>query len=320
MSSPGPGTLYFHSPCFDGITSAVIAAEFLQRHRGWLGVDVKAVSYDLKDRWLAGALARPAAVVDFLYHPSAVFWADHHQTTFLDAATRRDFEQRRSVDLIYDERARSCAGLLQETFAAAGHHNPKHVELVAWANTIDAAQYTSVEDTVIPNTPALRMNASLISATAEYCEHLVQELRKRSLQDVASLPAVRERADATERLLRDGLHRVRDHIRLEADDIVVFDVSGAGAIISRYAPYFFFPGARYSVGVVRGETWAKVTAMRNPWREFPSVALGRIAARYGGGGHARVASVFLPADRVHQASSIQRSIVADIRTQTTSPA
>lgn len=52
-----------------------------------------------------------------------------------------------------------------------------------------------------------------------------------------------------------------------------------------------FPHARYSIGYVRLEGDGKITAMRNPWIDFESVALGDIFARFGGGGHQRVASL-----------------------------
>lgn len=196
MSDSGPGTLYFHSPCFDGIVSAVLAVEFLERHRQWLGVDVKAVNYDDKVRFLNTALSRPAAVVDFLYHPDAVFWADHHQTAFLTRELREDFETRPQTDFIYNDEALSCAGLLHDHFAGRfGLRASRYTELARWADKIDAATYDSVEEAIRPTSPALRLGASLTGAPSEYCEALVAELRKRDIAEVAELPAVRDRAD-----------------------------------------------------------------------------------------------------------------------------
>jgi len=57
----------------------------------------------------------------------------------------------------------------------------------------------------------------------------------------------------------------------------------------------------------------KITAMRNPWREFRSVRLGNIFQKYGGGGHDRVASLLLPYERVDDAKILLHRIVADIR-------
>lgn len=314
MSDSGPGTLYFHSPCFDGIVSAVIAADFLERRRGWPGIDVKAVNYEARSRWLKTALQRPAAIVDFLYHPAADFWADHHPTAFLTIEARQHFEARRSADCIYDERSPSCAGLLHNHLARAfDFRDSRLTELIAWADKIDAARYDSVEDAIRPRSPVLRLNASLISAPAEYCEGLVAELRKRHSLEVADLPAVRARADRIAASIDEGLQRFKAAAHLEDDDIVVFDVDVTGTVVSRYAPYLFFPHARYSVGIIRGTDWTKITAMRNPWREFPSAPLGQIAAGLGGGGHHRVGSLLLTPQRAKSAASLRAAFVDAIR-------
>jgi hypothetical protein len=73
--------LYFHSPCFDGIASAVLAWDFLEERSGWRTPALHPVNYDVRQTWLEKLLDRPAAVVDFLYHPDVEFWADHHLTS-----------------------------------------------------------------------------------------------------------------------------------------------------------------------------------------------------------------------------------------------
>ena len=97
------------------------------------------------------------------------------------------------------------------------------------------------------------------------------------------------------------------------DGIVVFDVDSSGVIVNRYAPYFFFPDARYSAGIVRSARGATITAMRNPWREFPSVFLGRIFEKFGGGGHQRVGALLLAGDRVKEADFILEQILKETR-------
>jgi hypothetical protein len=60
--------LYFHAPCFDGIVSAVLLHDILSRHERH-NIALHPVNYHLNATWVANALNRPAAVVDFLYHP-----------------------------------------------------------------------------------------------------------------------------------------------------------------------------------------------------------------------------------------------------------
>src|SRR5437867_9299784 len=77
------GTLYLHFPCFDGLVSAVLASDFLEQN-GWkFNRRFCPVNYHLRPTWISSHLRPPCAVVDFLYHSDAQFWADHHSTTFL---------------------------------------------------------------------------------------------------------------------------------------------------------------------------------------------------------------------------------------------
>lgn len=309
------GHLYFHSPCFDGIVSAVLAWDFLETRQGWTHPTLHSVNYDLRESWLSSTLERPCAIVDFLYHPQAEFWADHHLTTFLDEETRRDFEGRRSPTLVYDDRAGSCAGLLwghlDRTF---GYRNPRYTEMVEWAEEIDSARYESVREAIFSPAPALRVNLGLALGDREgYCEGLVRALRNGTLDQVADLPEVQARFECAQSLIQTGLDRFAKTAQLESDGIVVFDVDGRGAIISRYAPYYFFPDARYSAGIVRREGEATITVMRNPWREFPSVFLGRICEKLGGGGHQRVGAVVLRGEQVSEARSLLDRLLLEIR-------
>jgi hypothetical protein len=315
------GSLYFHSPCFDGIASAVLAWEFLEERSGWQAPVLRPVNYDVRQTWLEKPLDRPAAVVDFLYHPDVEFWADHHLTTFLTDVARSDFERRKEPRLMYEQRADSCAGVLWRRLASDfGHRNARYAELVEWAEKTDSASYASVEEAITSTAPALRLSLGFaLGQTEGYVETLVRELRGRPLEEVADLPEPRARFARARDLIQAGLDRFKRGARLEHDGIVVFDVDGRDAIVSRYAPYYFFPEARYSAGVVRWEGGATVTAMRNPWREFQSVPLGRIAETLGGGGHQRVGAIMLHSDRVADAPSVLARLVEAIRDSEKNP-
>src|ERR1700686_3869824 len=68
-------TLYFHYPCFDGLVSGVLACEFLEKRKDWNIGELHPVDYTMRDTWLASELRTPCAIVDFLYHSRAEFWA-----------------------------------------------------------------------------------------------------------------------------------------------------------------------------------------------------------------------------------------------------
>jgi nanoRNase/pAp phosphatase (c-di-AMP/oligoRNAs hydrolase) len=162
--------------------------------------------------------------------------------------------------------------------------------------------------------PALKVNLSLSGEDGtEYCTTLLKLLKSETLEYVADLPEVRERSAHAESLIREGMRRFVTNSKLEPDGIVVYVVDSTDVIISRYAPYYIFPEARYSVGLVISPDGASIRAMRNPWREFPSLPLGEIFSRFGGGGHQRVGALRLPTERMAEARAILDRILFEIR-------
>ncbi len=309
------GNLYFHSPCFDGIVSAVVTWDFLESKFDWTDVRLHAVNYEIKNHWLSSELQKPSAVVDFLYHPQTDFWADHHVTSFLTKSAREDFQHRHGKTLVYDDRAGSCAALLWAHLAAAfGHRNSRYAEMVQWAQKTDSAAYESVNEAIFPSSPALRISLSLVLGNQDdYSEKLTQALRVQSLEAVADSPEVVRRFDRIQASTKEGLDRFKQAARIDHDGIVVFDVGTEGTFVSRYAPYYFFREARYSAGIMRWPGGAKITAMRNPWREFESVPLGEICAKLGGGGHRRVGSIALYGERITDANRLLNQLLSEIR-------
>ena len=311
-------TLYFHYPCFDGLVSSVLASELLAKEKRWNAIRFSPVSYDDRKNWSSRRLEPPFAIVDFLYHPKACFWADHHITTFASEQLKSRFGQHHDESrMLFDAQALSCASLLWGRFAR--FLDARYSEMVFWADKIDSAKYASVQEALFGDTPALRINASLmLKSDLEYCRLLIQELRSKKLSRVAALPNVQERYEEVRCRREAGLKRMRERVRFEDGDIVTFDISAAeNEVVSRYAPYYFFEQARYSVGVVRLDDKIRITAMRNPWLNFESIPLGKIFNRFGGGGHQRVASVILPVEESERVPEIVEEVKLEIRNQPT---
>jgi len=306
--------LYFHSPCFDGVTAAVLCWDFFEQRDEARAVRLHPVAYDIRDRWLATPLPAHAAVVDFLFHPAAGFWADHHATTFLIDALRTQVDTARSPRWVYDPSAPSCATLLRRHLKKHfGYHNDRYDTLVDWAGKIDSASYRSVKEALLAPTAALQISLSLTGADPAFCIRLVRQLKRHSMSRVAGSPMVQRRVRKAKASLKEGLRRLARTVRLMDGEIVVFDVDAGDAPVNRYAPYYFYPRARYSVGALRLGDAVKITAMRNPWRHFESVPIGSILSRYGGGGHQRVGSVLLTKGARRRAPEVLRQLVAEIR-------
>jgi len=293
-----PVHLYFHSPCFDGLVSAVLLSDYLRtsaNHR----IELHPVNYHLNDTWEGLQLLQPAAIVDFQYHPDASIWFDHHATPFLTPKFEAHYRQRREPMLVFDRTSPSCSLLIWN------QHLPMtgdHYEKVLAADLIDSARYESPQQAVFDESPPFLINATLaIGETDEYTKFLVGELLARGLEATSGLAVVRDRFREFRRLRDLGQQlftptedlRTHDGYTLTDDDILLFAIDDSGGIVSRYAPFTVAPDARYSLGAIRSGDRVKITAMRNPWRQFESVPLGDIFKTFGGGGHQRVASTRL---------------------------
>jgi hypothetical protein len=309
------GHLYFHCPCFDGIVSAVLVSDFFSAKYGLRDIALHGVNYHLRGQWIETSLAQPSIVVDFLYHPAATFWADHHSTTFLTPQLQSDFERRADAMHVFDAARKSCARLLWNHLDSAfAYQNARFEELVRWADKTDSADYESPSEAISGDAPALQIVRGLGMGDDEnHCRQLIRLLRRRSLTEAADVPAVRERYQRSVEQTHAGLQRIARAIVLDDDGIALFDVDGRGVNINRYAPFHFFPDARYSLGIIRSDEGAKITAMRNPWKDFPSVALGNIFEKVGGGGHQRVGSVVLRSEQVGASDEIQQRLLAEIK-------
>jgi hypothetical protein len=312
-------TLYFHYPCFDGLVSAVLAWEFLETHENWHVSEFVPANYKLRSRWLKDKLKKPCVIVDFLYHPRADFWADHHQTSMLTEKVEADFQKRRGkTPLFFDDRAPSCATLLFRHLKRFLVHKPHFREMVYWAEKIDSAAYASVEEAILGDSPALRVSRSLLLEEEAngpgYAYYLLEQMRAHDLSYVAGLHEVAQREKQARRTLQRGLKKAKATTRIEPGDIVIMDVRKSNnQMISRYAPYHVAPHARYSIGIVRSPDSIGITAMRNPWRDFKSVALGRVFEKFGGGGHQRVGAVRLSPDQGKVVENVVESLLSKMQ-------
>ena len=303
------GTVYFHSRCFDGVVSSVIAADFLEKHAGWSAFDFRAVDYSLGKRWTSERLPEHSAVVDFLFHPGAEFWADHHPTTFLHGAP--EGESHAKPWRYFDGTAPSCARLLLDALPAAFQRTARHEELASWADRTDAARYSSVEEALFSSEPAMLVHAALgVRAGHELAPTLIHSLREQALAQVACRPEVQALAREARERLDGAVAQIRSALQRLPGEVALIDVSDLpDAPGARYAPYVVWPSARYSVMVARSERGAKITAMRNPWRDFKSVHLGHLMADFGGGGHERVGALELPPEHVGRVEGVVQTIL-----------
>ena len=287
--------LLFHAPCFDGLVSAVFAADLLERPGRHLSFHP--VGYGVKDRWLGSAPApSPFGVVDFLYHPAADFWVDHHRTAFLTEEARESYESRRAQGdrVLYDKEAPSCAALMWRQLPLPRRDRQRE-ELAKATVKTDSARYESPREAVFGNAPPLVINRSLHGASDALVLELLALLREHPLREVAKHPAVVARAADVDEAAQRALGVVERRIRM-IGTTAYLEWNASDGPLNRYLPYLVCRDAAHSVVITHmGDGLSKLTAMRNPWLEPSSADIGVLVEALGGGGHRRVGSAFMRA-------------------------
>ncbi len=314
--------IFFHDACFDGTTSAAVFAAFYRdvvdpsarvlpvgmAHRD--GNPFDGVPLDADDH----------ACVDFRFcaDPKMRWWFDHHATAFQPPALRDVFERDKQATWFFDPAAPSCAGYMAKMLAAGWDWKPPpHLaEAIAWADTIDAARFTSAEAATSLTNPAQRLAAWLAHGrtpadTARY----VDWLSRASLAEVAARPDVAPTIREVEQDRARDLEAMQD-LGVWHGDVVVFDrLAELGARNPGFLGYLLYPACQYTVSGTRSETAIRISVGVNPWSGLPRRHdIGAMCARHGGGGHAVVGGVTLRTDELPRARATLAAMVSELTT------
>lgn len=281
-------TIYYHRD-FDGMCAGAILARIL-RDRGESDVALRHVNYDQRREWENFAEGERFAIVDFHYHPRADYWFDHHPTTFLSDELRAAYEP--SERHRWDENSPSCPPMiLSHAKEHWGYEAPKRFdEMAVWSDIVDAAQFTSVEQAIFGDDPALRLMRSLtVAPTPDWVDELAGALVDKSLTEVANRGDVEKAHQRASRNRDRALEQFPPTVEWKKDGVIFYDASSNKIRRERFAPFYHHPEVVYSVGVIPTRSGFHVTCGENPWNkpERP-VHVGEMMERYGGGGHRAV--------------------------------
>jgi hypothetical protein len=285
--------VFFHRD-FDGICSAAVFLASVSRTGAVSGheVELVPVDYDVKPTWAGTVLPKQSAIVDFLYHPAAEWWFDHHPSTFVKAEWEASFKP--DDRHVWNTRYKSCPGLILDSLrdeVLRANLKARFREHVIWSDIIDSAQYSSPTQVVEAVEPALRVNLSLaVDGDPRYFVFLVMCLEQRPLDEVARLEEVSRRykkAMSWQKLALAYMKKVAE----VGEGVAFFDLRNHGEMFHRYAPYYFWPDIKFAVAVYSNGQGFRVTVSSNPWEDYDGPDLATLCEQYGGGGHRRVAAV-----------------------------
>lgn len=313
--------VFFHDRCFDGTASTALFGRFYRdviapgagiapvgmRHRD--GDPFAGVRFDADDH----------ACVDFRYTPAPQlqWWFDHHRTAFQPPTLRAIYDERRSPTQWFDPDAASCCGLIGRVLHDAHGWTPPPnlVELVRWADIIDAAAFASAEDATSMASPASRLAVFLAAAgdDAAVLRYIAALIDGASLAELDAEPWI---AGVTAPLIerRERMTGALGRLGQVVDELVVFDLLDHPELPTPgFAGYALFPKAVYTVAATRAHGVIKVGVGYNPWCGVPRRHdVGDLCERHGGGGHATVGGVTLEADETDRARATMAAMVREL--------
>jgi hypothetical protein len=309
-----------HAHCFDGAASASLFARYYRER-----VDATAEIVFAGKAHARGPVFDAAdfdaddhAVVDFRYSadPRLNWWFDHHLSAFQSEGDEASFRERPPDHFFYDPQARSCTKFLADALTRTyGWDSARYAELIGWADLIDGAQFESAKQATALAQPALQLMTFVEhNNDAVRVRWLIESLSTRPLTEIAAEPAV-QRMLATVRTDQTRAEQIlRARVHLE-HGVASFDVGDEGIDgYNKFLPYLIAPEACYVVAVSASAIRTKVSVGMNPWH--PPVVLtnlARLCERYGGGGHAVVGAVTLPAGALPEARRIAAEIAEQLR-------
>ena len=311
----------YHGHCFDGMSSAAVLTHVLRRVEGselafqYRGLDHQPGGSHVPEKILSGAIN---AVVDFRYTTSdrLTWFFDHHVSGIVGEGERAHFEADRSGRKFFDPSYGSCCKLIADIAESRLALDLTPLRgLIAWADVIDAARFSSAQQAVELKDPALQlMTVVETHGDDAFLAPRIQQLASGTpLDDIATAASVQQLFAPLEAEHRKNCDAIAERAKL-LDGVVFFDLVGSGQDrYNKFIPYWLFPESRYCVAVTAGPSRAKVSVGSNPWAPVPRTHnIADICARYGGGGHPVVGAISLAANQIERAREIAREIVAEL--------
>jgi hypothetical protein len=296
--------VYFHKD-FDGFVAAALFLRINDETQlvGADGYSLHSVDYNIKTSWLKTELPKPNIVIDFLFHPKAQWWFDHHVTTFLNEKHKLKYSN--TEKQFWDIKSPSCAALIRDNLQShcslflSGDDYSKIMnnfsEWIYWSDIIDNAKFESPAQVVELKHPCLQINETLTGDIEdEYIRHLVTAAKMYLPEEVAGSYMVKTKIDNALKSQDKYLHIFKNGYKILPNEIVFFDYVKNDMPFQRYMTYYYEPGAYYSIGLYKRDGKYSISIGKNPWLDIPSKNIGEICRKFGGGGRINVGSFAVP--------------------------
>jgi hypothetical protein len=290
--------IYFHDD-FDGRASAAVMLDFL-RSRGDDILHYVPMDFDIQEQYLKDDFftvhkffrgkRNPAVVVDFLYHPKAAFWFDHHTTAFKRDDWKKKFHKSKFYQW-HPDYFSCCHATVDALKKDFGYRPPAHIrELAKWLDVIDGARFASAKQTILKKEPALQIDAFVVgSLKPGGNKKFIASLTERPLQAIVKDRVIQESVQKFRHETKIGLAYYKRRLKIYGA-IAVIELPPGKFNSLRFASFYFHPELSYVVSVrkMKRSGLFKLGLGVNPWRRKKNkVHIGEFLQTHfpGAGGH-----------------------------------
>jgi hypothetical protein len=215
------------------------------------------VSYDVLPKWekenyFSGLTKKgiKIAITDFMFHPAADIWFDHHNAPFKKEEWQKEFKE--APFKRWQPEYKSCTHqVLDACVRELKYKAPRHIkELMKWADIIDGAGYKSARQALTLTIPAIGLTRAIgaLESTGKPLVGIVRALQSGGIAEAADLPSVHRITEQLKKGQEEVAKFYKTNTRVEDDGrIALIDESEIYGRQQRYYPYYFFPKSFYGV-------------------------------------------------------------------------
>ncbi len=287
----------YHHDDLDGVTTGAVLLYFLkQRGDDIIGFHPVDYAPGVKEGWAEYSFQTPFIIVDFLYHPRADWWLDHHGSSFIKPEWQNAFVPDAQHE--FDPAAKSCCGqVLRFLTRQYGAVFPDYLKtLAAEVDINDSGSESTIKDAIGINTPARKISCIIAQylngneaaeVRAEFTGNLIQRLAAEDAAIVTADPMFAKTLQGYEKSLQHTIEAVKAQATLQGVVVKTELDSDAGFVSLNHIPFYVFPTAAYQVTLFRREVYIiriSVNKLTEQGRNS-ALDLGAMGRQYDGGGH-----------------------------------
>ena len=273
-------------PDFDGIVCAVLLLEALDPEMDIFWVEPNEIQS-------GQAEIRPGDIIANLpWHPEAALWFDHH------VSNRPETPVPGAFDI-----APSAAGIIYDYYQSRGKLDGRFRELVEQTDMIDSADLNREQVRAPEDFPYVILSMTIQNKGYQdiaYWDRLVDMLRHNDIGTVLADPEVTRRCDAVVKENDAFGRHLKDHTTV-ADRVSITDFRSLDHVPSgnRFLTYSLFPDTIASVKIRYSgpeQTHVLLSVGHSIFTPGCRINVGKLLARFGGGGHAGAGGCTLDAE------------------------